>query len=69
MSKKRNSVTATFRSEYCVDTYFIDSFKTEKAQDTIIIMYDVKYYKIRKHNYEKFNILYYLYPEEASRQN
>ena len=43
MSKKQNSVAIIFCSEYHIDIYFIDSFNTEPAQDTIMIIYDVKY--------------------------
>ena len=60
MSNKRYSVIVIFCSEYCTDTYFIDSWNpinTEIAQDTIMIIYDVKYGNIRKQNFENFNIL------------
>ena len=43
-----------------MNTYFIDnwnSIDTEAAQDAVILIYDVEYDNIRKHNREKFNIL------------
>ena len=46
MSKRQNSVTVIFRSEYCIDTYFADGWNTiniESAQDAIMVIYDVKY--------------------------
>lgn len=49
MSKKQNFVAIIFCSEYHIDIYFIDSFNTEPAQDTIMIIYDVKYDNIQKH--------------------
>ena len=46
MSKRRTFVTVTFRSEYCIYIYFTDSWNPinpETAQDTIMVLYDVKY--------------------------
>ena len=46
MSKRQNSVTVIFRSEHCIDTYFVDGWNPiniETAQDAIMVIYDVKY--------------------------
>ena len=68
MSKRQNFVTVIFRSNNCINTYFIDSWNliyTKTAQDDIMAIYDVKYENIWKKNSGSFNIFSDLYLEEA----
>ena len=70
MSKRRNSITVIFRSEYYIDTYFIDNWNpvnTEAAPGAIMINWDVRYDNIRKYNSEilTFCNICTPFPEEA----
>ena len=50
MSQRQNFVTVIFWSEFCINTYFIDSWNpiiTKTAQGDMVI-YDIKYNILQK---------------------
>ena len=70
MHKKQNSKTDIFCSEYGINSHFIDSWNpihSETAHVAAMVIYDVKYDNIQKHNseLEKSNKLQHLYLQES----